>query len=78
MTEDSINGTLKNIANRAEITKHVSPHVLRASCATNLNERGVSVEVLKTLLGHSSINTTMIYTKIRKARMLDEINKATA
>lgn len=43
--------------------KKISPHKLRALLATELHENGTSVAVIKEILGHASLNTTMIYLK---------------
>lgn len=65
---------VKRAARRANIGKRVSVHTLRHSFATHLLEGGCDVRKIQMLLGHSRINTTMVYAHIVDARQLSVVS----
>jgi integrase/recombinase XerD len=66
---------IKNLAIKAGIKKHVSPHTFRHSFATHMVNRGANLRVVQEMLGHESITTTEIYTHLNETKLRDTITK---
>jgi integrase/recombinase XerD len=64
---------LKRWSSAAGFDKNVSPHKLRHACATHLLKAGVDLRTIQTLLGHASIATTEIYTKVENTDLQETV-----
>ncbi len=71
LTARSIQRMVSQYARLAGITKHVSPHTMRHSFATDLLMNGADLRSVQSLLGHSNISTTQVYTHVTDQHLKD-------
>jgi integrase/recombinase XerD len=64
LTRQGVFGIVKRHAAAVGLARKVYPHVLRHSCATHMLEHGADVRVVQELLGHASVATTQVYTRV--------------
>ena len=77
ITPGGVRNILKEIAKRAAV-ENVHPHRFRRTFATNLARRGMDIQTIAKLMGHSSIQTTMVYVSMDETRVREEFKKYTA
>jgi integrase len=61
MNKSSVQGALRRVLKQLKFTKRISVHTLRHSYATHLLEAGVNIRRIQQYLGHSSLNSTLVY-----------------
>ncbi|MDR3680516.1 MAG: tyrosine-type recombinase/integrase [Flavipsychrobacter sp.] len=68
LSDQSIRNMVRTISVKANVNKKVTPHTFRHSFATLLLENDVDIKYIQSMLGHSSIVTTQIYTQVNKEK----------
>lgn len=62
-------GIVRRYGDRVGLGGRLTPHVLRHSCATHMLDRGADIRAVQELLGHASISTTQVYTRVSTERL---------
>jgi integrase/recombinase XerD len=62
-------GIVRHYGDKVGLGDRLSPHVMRHSCATHMLDHGADIRVVQELLGHASITTTQVYTKVSAERL---------
>lgn len=64
---------IKELTDKAGVSKKISPHTFRHSFATHLMQNGADLRFIQEMLGHSSITTTQVYTHLKTEELRDVI-----
>ena len=68
----TIQGLVKRVANRAHISRPLTPHVLRHTFSVTAIQKGISLPALQRLLGHDRLTTTEIYLNLSPEAVIQE------
>lgn len=71
LSDQSVREMINKYCQIADIQQHITPHMFRHSFATLLLEEDVDIRYIQTMLGHSSINVTEIYTHVTMSKQKD-------
>ena len=77
ITPSGIRMILHDLGRKAGVD-NVHPHRFRRTFATNLAKRGMDIQTIAKLMGHSNIQTTMVYVSMNESKIIEEYRKHTA
>lgn len=69
LTKATVEKVVRTLAERSGLKKHITPHVLRHTTATQAVNNGMAIEDVSKLLGHANVATTMIYAKVSQSKV---------
>lgn len=75
LTRAMIFTIIKDLAEKIDLNKNISPHTFRHSFATHLLENGADLRAIQLMLGHESITTTEIYVHLNKSHLTKVVEK---
>ncbi len=76
MSRQAAWAVVRKYGERVGLADRLSPHVLRHSCATHLLDHGADLRIVQEMLGHASISTTQVYTKVSQERLWQAYRQA--
>lgn len=66
---------VKHVANKAQLSQNITPHVLRHTFATLALQKGISLTAVQKILGHDRLTTTVIYLNFTDTHVLEEYSR---
>ena len=76
INDRAVRTVVDRAAREGGLEGHISPHTWRHSAATHLMEGGADLRSVQDLLGHSSLQTTQIYTHVSAERLKEAVKQA--
>ncbi|MCD8286095.1 MAG: tyrosine-type recombinase/integrase, partial [Clostridia bacterium] len=75
LTTRAVEDVVSDIGDRSGIGRHVHPHMIRHTTATDALDRGMDLAEVQQMLGHSKPETTLIYAKVNQENVRHQHNR---
>ena len=76
LSKIGLGSVVRDAAKAAGLSRPISPHVFRHSCATHMVQGGVNIALVQQLLGHQSLATTQIYTRVAVPDLVEMVRQS--